>query len=378
MKKTYALCAVLAAAVLSGCSPSRMPTYSDMIDFPDLTSPVTSNAADPKSSETPPASSSEKSSAPSAPSVPSAPSRELRHGTFSLCKDSDNERTLTIDGENLTVEVKNGDWETEIVRIGSTKFHSEEVGGKTRFTLDGSRIRKGYVNLELWDDGQVSAYRLKHDKDGFSFPDVTDVWEENAEAAASPIELTHAQTLIYITKDGSSDNEDAVLKKIKSLSDKICRGLRSDYDKLRAISRWVSENIYYDHPAYKNGIPAECLSLEYMLERGSSVCGGYAAMTSALCEAQGIKCLHIKGSAINQGNCYAEANNGVHHEWNYAIIGGRGVWVDSGWNSQCNLYGTGEYSKGEIDYKYFDIGAEVFALNHKAISAQIRDYFPED
>ncbi len=376
MKKISALCAVLAAAMLSGCSPSRIPTYSDMVDFPDLPSDVNSiisSASKPVSSETAPASSPKDQ-----PDDPSAPLRELRYGTFSLCKDSDNERTLTIDGENLTVEVKNGDWITTSVHIGSAKFRSEEVGGKTRFTLDGSSIRKGYVNLELWDKGQTTTYRLRHDKEGFSFPNVLDVRDENAAAAASPTELTHTQTLIYITKDGSADNADAVLKKIKALSDKICRGLRGDYDKLRAISRWVSENIYYDHPAYKNGIPAECLTLEYMLERGSSVCGGYAAMTSALCEAQGIKCLHIKGSAITQGNSYAEADNGVHHEWNYAMIGNRGVWVDSGWNSQCHLYGTGEYSKGDIEYKYFDIGAEVFALNHKAISAQTRDYFPED
>lgn len=361
----------MAAVLLGGCAPSQVPTYSDMPDFPDLTGEHVSSPAKP-------ASSGKQPQAPNVPNAPDATRRELRRGTFSLCKDSDNERTLTIDGENLTVEVKNGDWTTKSVHIGTAKFASENVGDKTRFTFDGRNIRKGYVNLELWSIGQTITYRLKHDDEGFSFPDVTDVRDGNAAAAASPAALTHAQTLAYITKDGTSANEAEVLRKIKALSDKICRGLRGDYEKLRAISRWVSENIYYDHPAYKNGIPAECLTLEYMLERGSSVCGGYAAMTSALCEAQGIKCLHVKGNAINQGNCYAEADNGVHHEWNYAIIGSKGIWVDSGWNSHSDLYGTGEYSREQIEYKYFDIGAEAFALNHKAISAQTRDYFPED
>ncbi len=366
MKKISALCVILAAALLSGCTRDRMPEYPGTISLPDPPSSVTVSTSEPSPED------------PSKPGdTPSVPS-ELRHGTFRLCKDSDNERTLTIDGEILTVEVKNGDWVTRSVRIGSAKFASEAVGDKIRFVLDGSAVRKGYVNLELWSSDLIFTYRLKHDSEGFSFPDVLDVRDVNADAAASPAALTHAETLVYITKDGTSANEEAVLQKIKTLSDKICRGLRTDYEKLRAISRWVSENIYYDHPAYKNGIPAECLTLEYMLENSSSICGGYAAMTSALCEAQGIKCLHIKGDAINQGNCYAEADNGVHHEWNYAIIGSRGIWVDSGWNSHCNLYGTGEYSKENIEYKYFDIGAEAFALNHKALSAQLRDYFQED
>lgn len=397
MKKFFALCA--AVALLTGCSGSRVPVYSDIGEFPDLPNdsitqpPVTSEF--PISSEGVSASStssaqsaSSTSSAQSAGSTSSAvsspeekpvlPNRDLRHITVALTNDFTNERTLTIDGETLTVEVKNGDWVTDSVRIGSIVFSKEQDGDRTRFTLNGKHLRKGYVNLELWGNGRILSYRLMHDDEGYSFPDVFEVCAESAAAVNSYKVLSYEQTLRYITKDGTADNANVVLKKIQSLSDKICRGLRTDYEKLRAISRWVSENIYYDHPAYKNGIPAECLTLEYMLERGSSVCGGYAAMTSALCEAQGIKCLHVNGAAITQANCYAEANNGVHHEWNYAIIGGGGIWVDSGWNSGSNLYSAGSYSQNSIDYKYFDIGEEVFALNHKSISAQLRTYFPEN
>lgn len=394
MKKLTAICAA-AMFLLCGCGRTETPSFPGVTEFPDLSKGYSDYSGESSADsgysgesaesggnpENPENSGSSPSTAPEIPVIPvETPfaSRDLRHITLPLTNDHTNSRVLTIDGENLTLEVKNGDWVTDSARIGSIVFSKVNAGnGSLVFTLDGTRLRKSYVNVELWDDESIVSYRIKHDEDGYSFPDVIDIAVNNAEIAASPSPLTYEQTLKYITKDGKPDNAAAVLEKIRTLSNKICRGQRTDYDKLRAISRWVSENIYYDHPAYKAGIPAECLTLEYMLEHGSSVCGGYAAMTSALCEAQGITCLHISGAAINQVNCYAEANNGARHEWNYAVVGNRGVWVDSGWNSRSNLYGAGEFTKDSISYKYFDIGSEVFALDHKASSAQLRTYFPE-
>lgn len=384
MKRIIALC-LGAAILLCGCERDGTPAYRDAPEFPDLSDAASGNssvktpedtARYPSSSSQVPAESDDSVTISVPAEQPSLPAG-LRNVTVPLTNDYTNSRTLTISGEKLTIEVRNGDWETDSVYIGSTQFLKEDTGNGTFvFTLDGTGMRNGYLNLELYGNSSA-VYRIKHDKNGFSFPDVTDVAENNAEVVSSPKVLTYEQTLKYITKDGTSDNAAAVLAKIQTLSDKICRGLRSDYDKLRAISRWVSENIYYDHPAYMNGIPDECLTLEYMLENYSSVCGGYAAMTSALCEAQGITCLHVSGDAINQVNCYAESDNGVHHEWNYAVIGGTGVWVDSGWNSHSNLYTNGKYSQEEIGYTYFDIGLEVFALDHKVKSAALRNYFPD-
>lgn len=366
MKKFLALC--LAVLMLTGCESDSLPSYSQMGSFPDLD----------ESSVNITKSSSHISNSTVVESEPEFVSdKGLYHITVSLSNDYENSRTLIIDGEKLTVIIKNGEWETSSVRIGSIVFSSETSGSTTTYTLDGTRLRKGYVNLELWGS-EIVSYRLKHDENGYSFPDVMKICNDNEQAAASAKVLSYEQTLKYITKDGSSANAAAVLKKIKRLSDKICRGIRTDYEKLRAISQWVSANIYYDYAAYKNGIPDECLTLEYMLEYGTSVCGGYAAMTSALCEAQGITCLHINGSAINQGNCYAELDNGVHHEWNYAVIGDKGVWVDSGWNSRSYFYEIGSYSQGEIVYTYFDIGSEAFALDHKVSYAQLRNYFPDN
>lgn len=389
MKKLLSLC-VAAIILLCGCERSETPSFPGVVEFPDLSEGYSDNSgkgsvnsgySNENSESSVNSSSNTSTSTPEIPDIPveiPSATRDLRHITLPLTNDFTNRRVLTIDGEKLTVEVKNGDWVTDSVCIGSTVFSKVDAGNNSLlFMLDGTNLRKSYINLELIGDSEIISYRIKHDGEGYSFPDVIDIAVKNAEIAASPTPLTYEQTLKYITKDGKPDNAPAVLKKIEMLSNKICRGLRTDYDKLRAISRWVSENIYYDHPAYRAGIPAECLSLEYMLEYGSSVCGGYAVMTSALCEAQGITCLHISGAAINQVNCYAEANNGARHEWNYAVIGDRGIWVDSGWNSRSHLYGAGEYTQDSIVYTYFDIGSEVFALDHKASSAQLRTYFPD-
>lgn len=368
MKKITALC-LAAVITLSGCEGLTEPSYSQ--SYSDFSSEQTaSSTTSVNSVPLPPVESSTESE-------PFTHNKDLQHITVSLTKDHKNERTLTIDGDTLTLVVKDGDWKTNSVRIGSITFSSRKEGAYTVYTLDGSGLRKGYVTLELWGDDEIVTYRLKHDENGYSFPDVMELAHNNNNVILGTKDLSYEQTLKYITKDGTAANADAVLSKIRSLSSKICRGYKTDYDKLRAISRWVSENIYYDYKAYRAGIPDECLSLEYMLERGASVCGGYAAMTSALCEAQGITCFHVNGYAITQSNCYAELDNGAVHEWNYAIIGDKGVWVDSGWNSRSYFYDVGSYKQGDIVYTYFDVGNEVFALDHKASSSQLRNYFPD-
>ncbi len=98
-------------------------------------------------------------------------------------------------------------------------------------------------------------------------------------------------------------------------------------------------------------------------------------MTSALCAAQGIKCWNVHGAALNGGRMFVTDNDSEYHEWNFAEIDGRVIWVDSGWNSYCYLRRDGVYENGGICYRYFDIGEEYFALNHKASYAEYRDYF---
>ena len=97
-------------------------------------------------------------------------------------------------------------------------------------------------------------------------------------------------------------------------------------------------------------------------------------MTSALAAVQGIKVCNVHGSAVNNSMTFDE-RQAEYHEWNYAVIDGRVIWVDSGWNSYCYRYSNGKYERGEAGVKYFDISPIALAQNHKAKYAEYRDYF---
>lgn len=206
------------------------------------------------------------------------------------------------------------------------------------------------------------------------FPDVSAVLGTNRAVLDAVTTLSAGQTAQYITIDGSTENAASIWSDIEKISNDICKGIDSDYDKLRAISRWVSDNIYYDNPIMSAGAPKYCLSLEYMLNNKSSICGGYSNMTSALCAVQGIRCYNISGTAVLGNQCFQQGSPGQFHEWNVAEVDGRRVIIDSGWNSNNYFNANGTYSTGTPRYRYFDIGEEVFALNHKAQKAEYRDY----
>ena len=76
----------------------------------------------------------------------------------------------------------------------------------------------------------------------------------------------------HITSSGNPETARQVLSRVRELSDEICAGITSDYDKLRAISQWVSRNMYYDKDASEKGVTEDMLTLEHVLEYHRSVC----------------------------------------------------------------------------------------------------------
>ena len=367
---------IAAAMLISGCKAPEAPGFS----FPDNSYEGSSdNSSDNSEVNSQSGESSSEDPAANTPSEsenePSVRYPESQDDVLQLFYDPANVCTMEIDGNAviITVKTETGFIEDIFTDIESTVDRHETDGGFT-YTVQ-PETYNGYFSLYLDNENSFYAIRLKSGADGISFPDVSEVIGRSRAVAENPVHTSPAVTAKFITRDGSTEKVPEILSQIKNISDKICEGIDSDYDKLRAISQWVSANIYYDHPAYKAGIPDACLSLEYMLDKHSSVCGGYSNMTSALCAAQGIYCVNINGEALNNGYCYAETGKGVHHEWNYAVIDGRGIWVDSGWNSYNTVSMGGTYSSDDIGYFYFDIGSEIFALNHAAVSSQYRDYF---
>lgn len=307
---------------------------------------------------------------------------DLSNISVTLSKDSLNARKIRFDDGVVTILGEAGDQGIkEILTDFPADIDFNRNGGSftctVTYTSSGSRYGTITVVNSKYSN---NYYRVRLSGGAISFPNVMDIAQSNLDLAQADIPKDRAAvTLSYITTSGDKQRAAEILNEIKELSDKICKGLTEQYDKLRAISRWVSDNIYYDHPAFNEGIPRECLSLEYILKNRSGVCGSYANMTAALCQAQGIICYNVDGEGVASGSsCYAEQNRGEAHEWNYAYINGRGIWIDSGWNSHNHFYGYGSVDQGEISCKYFDVGNEILALDHKAYSLSNRDFFDPD
>ena len=196
----------------------------------------------------------------------------------------------------------------------------------------------------------------------------------NSSVLQKPAEVSDEICALYVSADGDQDAIREALDEIQRISDEICAGIDGDYDKLRAISRWVSENIYYDFDARYTGVTVETISLCNVLKYHRSVCGGFSNLFAALCEAQGIRCYNIRGSVV-PGGCFEEDyDHTASHEWTAAEIDGRLIWVDTVWNTS-NSYCDGEYTKGETHMKFFDIADVPLGADHRAERCEYRSYF---
>lgn len=309
------------------------------------------------------------------------PDVDLTNVSVMLSRDPVNERALRIDDGVLRISGKAGDQGiVEVVADFPADIDFKRTGDTFYCTITYTSSRTAYGTIQIVNRNNHDNFlRVRYGQGAVSFPNIMNLAKENLAKAQGDIPKDRAVvTVMNITTSGSRERAKEVLADVKELSDKICRGLTSDYDRLRAISRWVSANIYYDHPAYSAGIPMECLSLEYIMKNRRGVCGSYANITSALCQAQGILCYNVVGEGIPGVNCYAEQSAGSAHEWNYAFVGGRGIWVDSGWNSFNNFYGGSDLADGDFSCKYFDVGNEILALDHKVLSLSNRDFFNPD
>ena len=377
IKRISIIAICLSLALLSGCGQKAKPPVPGFSSSTSQSSGSTSSTSS-TSSAAESTSEPEVSSSTSEPEIISElPDSDTQ--TVVYCLDPKNPCSVTFDGESITVTGAYGDVLNGVKDIyPKMNITSSVVGDRMTCVLTpkSTRYTQAVGSFAILDKtNHQNVVHIDLSEGSLMFPDVSDIARNNDRAASSVIEASRARVAQYITLDGSHDRIPEILDEIRRISDEICEGIDSDYEKLRAISRWVSDNIYYDHPAYNNGAPQECLSLEYMLLNRASVCGGYSNMTSALCAAQGIRCLNISGMAVNNQRCFLQDKVGGFHEWNVAEIDGKQIIIDAGWNSGNSLQSNGTLSSKPSYYHYFDIGEEVFALNHKAQSAEYRDYF---
>ena len=161
-----------------------------------------------------------------------------------------------------------------------------------------------------------------------------------------------------IEKNKSGSNDKDIIK----LAKEITASSKDDYSKMRAIYNWVATNIYYDYPAYRNELNnvqdvAAPQSAFVVMDRKRGVCGGYTTLTVALLRAAGIPAKGISGVVNSDKN--------VGHAWSQAWLSSEKRWVimDTTWGSG-NKYDNGNYTKGSMKTKFFDISLADLSRSH--------------
>lgn len=365
MRKIKGFAAILlAAAVLTGCNNGGEGSA-------EISSQTSSSSTSTISSST----STASSTTTSVSSVPEIPAEE--ENVFVMSFDPQDGRKIEFDGLTATISGKippEGISHAETDR--SADISVKENGDEFTAVITYLSPADGFTTLRIYEkSGARAIYRLKISGGKVGIPDRVGVAEKNASLAEKAIEMPLEQVSEYVSIGSDPEKVKGVLLEVKQLSDSICEGIDEDYDKLRAISAWVAENIYYDYPAFNRGVPEETLTLEYVLKNKSSVCGGYSNITAALAAAQGIQIYNVHGTGAEGASCFEEQPAEEVHEWTFAVIGGRTVWLDPDFDSRNYYRSAGNYQSGKPITKFFDINGELLALTHRGKYAEHRDYF---
>lgn len=234
-----------------------------------------------------------------------------------------------------------------------------------------------YHNLAVYLDNRAALmWRIAKNGNG-ALPVICEkVMEQNAAAQQHILDIPEDIVADYIVTNGTDEQRAKVLAEISRIAEQVCEGLDNDYDKARALSQWVSQNIYYDFDAYNSSVTTETLSLSSTLSLHRSVCGGYANLYAALCQSQGIECYIAQGDVVQNHLTFDEVEDEApSHEWNLVHIDGRYFWVDTLWNNSGNSYIDGSYYDGAPSLRYFDPTEEAMAQNHRAVRVERREFF---
>jgi transglutaminase/protease-like cytokinesis protein 3 len=170
----------------------------------------------------------------------------------------------------------------------------------------------------------------------------------------------------------------------QALSQKLTSPYNTEAEKVRAIFRWITENISYNvKPRYNSSHTTPNVYYEDVNDTGAlkslservaegvlrkkvAFCDGYARLFTTLCDYAGIKSEVVTGYARTNIN-KADQKFRSNHRWNAVLIDSTWHLLDATWASGYVSYGLDEYVQHYNDY-YFLTPPNEF----------IRDHYPED
>ena len=157
-------------------------------------------------------------------------------------------------------------------------------------------------------------------------------------------------------------------EEVRELADEITKDCTNAASKARAIYDWLTANITYDTAEWRNIVagaddyihPHDPASV---LQRGTTVCIGYAWLFDDLCTSAGLESTFLIGDVRGyRGTADEELVSSVRHAWS-------AVREEDGWKLLDATWGAKQAGETDADYKgradyYFDTPPDQFVFDH--------------
>ncbi|XP_075273815.1 kyphoscoliosis peptidase isoform X2 [Opisthocomus hoazin] len=158
-----------------------------------------------------------------------------------------------------------------------------------------------------------------------------------------------------------------VKNSVEELVKALLKLARTDLEKVRAIWMWICHHIEYDIVGYHNKSQRLSKPID-VLQRGKSVCEGYAGLFQQMCSIAGIQCMKLSGYSKGYGYKMGKTFTGdSDHAWNAVYLEGRWHLLDSTWGS-----GHVDDAFTKFTFRY----NEFYFLTHPALF--INNHFPDN
>lgn len=163
------------------------------------------------------------------------------------------------------------------------------------------------------------------------------------------------------------ETPESVAISIESLAAYLIQPTENDFQKTRAIYRWITQNISYDFSAYLTNNYSSTRAEDVLISR-SSVCQGYSSLFNALAKSAGLEVVTIigwaKGYSYNAGDKITGTTN---HAWNAVQINGGWYLIDSTWGAGAIIE---QRFVREFNEYYFLSPPDRFIYNHLPVDSK--------
>ena len=121
---------------------------------------------------------------------------------------------------------------------------------------------------------------------------------------------------------------------IYALTDRIIKNSENDYEKIRAVYKWITKNIYYDIESLKsNTITHDKVKAINVLKTKKTVCSGYANLFKEMAEYINVPTKIVQGFAKGYGYKPGDLMHETNHAWNAIKLNDNNYLIDCTWGS---------------------------------------------